>query len=310
MRCTTTTLTVACLVTVGLLSQSAGAIQTQAGNPDREAEGGPLGGEGRDTVVQPSESSLVAFQSDPVESPIPTDEWRFQFNSWAWLLGMEGDIGAGGTTTDVSADFGDILEASDSLAAFSGRFEFGKGQWGAFIDALYSNIGVDDVPGGPDLGDTDITFEMTLTDFGAMYRFREWVPEGAAANNSRNATLDLYGGGRYTTLDVEVSPTLIPSDSGDQDWLDPILGAKLVLPISERWHIAANGDVGGFGVGSDFTWSTTGVFGYEFTIFDRPATAFFGYRALGQDFTDGDGSAQFTWDVIMHGPILGFSLWF
>ena len=72
----------------------------------------------------------------------------------------------------------------------------------------------------------------------------------------------------------------------------------------------ANGDIGGFGVGSDFTWSATIVIGYDFLLFEHPALVYLGYRAIGQDFTEGSGSDRFTWDVIQHGPILGFSLLF
>ena len=54
----------------------------------------------------------------------------------------------------------------------------------------------------------------------------------------------------------------------------------------------------------------TGVIGYDFLLFDHPASVFVGYRAIGTDFTEGSGSDQITWDVVMHGPILGFSLLF
>jgi hypothetical protein len=83
-----------------------------------------------------------------------------------------------------------------------------------------------------------------------------------------------------------------------------------VLPVAEHWQIRANGDIGGSGVESDFTWSLTGVFGYDFTLFDHPASVYFAYRALGRDYTKGSGSQKFTWDVVQHGPILGFSLLF
>ena len=141
-----------------------------------------------------------------------------------------------------------------------------------------------------------------------MYRVGEWTPSGGAANNSRDTTLDLYAGVRYTYLDLEIDPALEPSRSGSEDWLDPIIGAKVVHPFSEKWHMQANADIGGFGVESDFTWSTTAVTGVDFSLFKHPATAYFGYRAIGWDFSDGTGSDEFIWDVVMHGPIVGFSL--
>lgn len=263
-------------------------------DPDHDAHTGSL------------ELSFGALQDNSSHA----DDWRVEFNTWAWMLGIEGDIGARGLTTHVSADFGDILDASDSILAFSGRLEVGKGRWGGFIDGLYAKIGIDDVSGPLGFADIDITQELFLIDFGAMYRIGEWIPSGEAARNSRDITLDLYAGGRYTKIDVELDPARLAARSRSIDWLDPIVGAKLVLPINEKWHIAANGDIGGFGVESDFTWSTTAVIGYDFLLFDHPASVYLGYRAIGQDFTEGSGSNRFTWDVVQHGPILGFSLLF
>ncbi len=263
-----------------------------------------------DAQVEPFKLNLGAFQSDSTESPSPASDWRVNFITWAWLLGIEGDIGVRGLTTDVSANFGDVFDASDSLLAFSGRLEFGKDRWGGFIDGIYAKIGVDDVSGPLGFADIDITNELLLIDFGATYRIGEWTPNGEAARNSRDITLDLYAGGRYTKVKLELDPALLASRSGDKEWLDPIIGAKLVLPINKQWHVATNGDVGGFGVESDLTWSVTVVLGSDVLLFDHPATVYFGYRAIGWDFTEGSGINRFTWDVVLHGPILGFSLLF
>ena len=308
----TTALTVACLVTAGSVPRTANADETQPGGSDpgedvRSSAGDCLE---LDTQVRPFKLNFGALQDDSTESPLPANDWRVNFNTWIWLIGIDGDIGARGLTVDVSADFGDILDASDSIFAFSGRLEIGKGRWGGFIDGLYANIGVDDVSGPAGFVDVDVTYEISLVDVGLMYRIGEWTPEGEAARNSRDATVDLYGGARFTRLDLELDPAFLRSRSRKMDWIDPIFGAKLVLPLGEKWHLRANGDIGGFGVESDFTWSTTVVFGYDFSLFGHPAAVFLGYRAIGQDFSEGSSGNRFTWDVIQHGPILGFSLLF
>ena len=41
-----------------------------------------------------------------------------------------------------------------------------------------------------------------------------------------------------------------------------------------------------------------------------PATVYGGYRAIGWDFSEGSPGSEFRWEVIEHGPILGFSLRF
>jgi len=304
----TTALTVACLITAGSVLRTANADETQRGDLDPRADIPSSASEDLDldTQAEPFELNFGAFQDDSTEA----NGWRVNFNTWIWLAGIDGDVGARGLTVDVSASFGDILDASDSILAFSGRLEVAKGRWGGFIDGMYMNLGVDDVTGPLGFADIDVTFEMILIDFGATYRIGEWTPNGEAARNSRDITLDLYAGGRYTSLEIELDPAHLAARSRDLDWLDPIVGGKLVLPINEKWHLATNGDIGGFGVESDFTWSVTGVIGYDFRLFDHPAAVYLGYRAIGWDFTEGSGSERFTWDLVQHGPILGFSLKF
>ncbi|MBN8644309.1 MAG: hypothetical protein J0L61_03600 [Planctomycetes bacterium] len=250
-------------------------------------------------------------KADPAPSTQESSsDWRFEFTTWIWLVGMTGDVGVRGRAADVDANFGDILEASDSIFAFSGRLEVGKGRWGAFVDGMYSDLGAEDQSGPVGFTDIDVTMETILIDFGATYRLGEWKPTGNAAGNSRPTSLDLYAGARYTDLDVELDPRVLATRSKSVSWFDPIVGAKLVLPLSEGWHFALNGDVGGFGAGSDFTWSATGVFGYDFHIGQSRACVFAGYRAIGQDYSEGSGNEEFTWDVVQHGPLIGLSLRF
>jgi hypothetical protein len=67
------------------------------------------------------------------------------------------------------------------------------------------------------------------------------------------------------------------------------------------------GNVGGFGVGSDFAWGAMSTIGYRFSLFseEKNARAVAGYRDIYQDYTDGSGRNKFKWDVMLYGPILG-----
>ncbi len=78
------------------------------------------------------------------------------------------------------------------------------------------------------------------------------------------------------------------------DWWDPFIGLRGRLNLSEAWYLTAKGDVGGFGVGSDFAWQAEAALGCHVT---RSIFAEAGYRALGTDYND-DG---LTYDVITHG---------
>lgn len=86
--------------------------------------------------------------------------------------------------------------------------------------------------------------------------------------------------------------------------------SDLVTPISERWFLQVNGDIGGFGVESDLTWSATGLIGYDFRMFDTPSSFLFGYRAIGWDYSEGSGNDRVVWDIVQHGLLLGLTIRF
>lgn len=264
-----------------------------------------------DAADEPAAPAVEEAAAAPAKEPAagPSADWRVDFTTWIWVMGLEGEIGVRGRSADVDSSFADIMEQSDSIFALSGRLEIGSGRMSAYVDGMYCDLGVDDASGPSGLIDVDVTFEQTTIDFGAMFRVVDVEPSGESAKNDRNFTLDLYGGGRYVNLDIEFDPANAASRSDSIDWIDPIVGARVTVPIAEHWHVSVNGDVGGFGVASDFTWSATAVVGYDFTLFDHPASVMAGYRAIGWDYTS-NGSAQFEWDVIQHGAIIGFSMKF
>jgi hypothetical protein len=70
--------------------------------------------------------------------------------------------------------------------------------------------------------------------------------------------------------------------------------------------ISGEANIGGFEVGSDFTWNAQAYVGYQFSLFGRPTTLLVGYRALYQDYHHNN----FEWDVTMHGPVIGTAVRF
>jgi hypothetical protein len=87
----------------------------------------------------------------------------------------------------------------------------------------------------------------------------------------------------------------VPTES--RFWVDPILGASLRYDLTRHWYGTVLGDVGGFGVGSDISWSVFGGVGYQFTDW---LSVTLGYRYLHIDY-DKD---QF----VMNGNVQGFLL--
>lgn len=82
--------------------------------------------------------------------------------------------------------------------------------------------------------------------------------------------------------------------SAEEDWVDPIVGLRGQWNLNDKWFLAGRGDIGGFGVGSDFAWSLQATVGYNFT---PNVSAELGYRYLHTDYTNN----SFTYDVALTG---------
>ena len=66
-----------------------------------------------------------------------------------------------------------------------------------------------------------------------------------------------------------------------RDWVDPYVGMRARLNLTQRFYLGARGDIGGFGVGSDLTWQLFGGAGVHLSkSIDLEA----GYRYLTFDY--------------------------
>ena len=89
-------------------------------------------------------------------------------------------------------------------------------------------------------------------------------------------------------------------------WVDPLVGARLRHQFAPAWNFVVSGDVGGFGVGSKFSWQVLAALDYEICR-SRTVTwsAMLGYKALNVDYSQGSGLTLYEFDMTMHGPIFG-----
>ncbi len=114
-------------------------------------------------------------------------------------------------------------------------------------------------------------------------------------------TFDYLLGLRYTDVDAEANFTnLSRTGSGEDNWMDLIIGMRYLYQMSEKWKLSLRGDLGGGG--SDFTYQALGIVNYQPW---KNVSVFGGYRMLSTDYSKGSGINAFKYDVDMHGPILG-----
>lgn len=212
--------------------------------------------------------------------------WQYKLTPYLWAMGMDGDIGVRNATIPVDVKFTDAIQDLDLGGMMA--MEAHNGTWGVLVDGSYLNISDD--------ADTRLgTFRTEL---------EQWILQGAAiyrVHRDETITLDVGAGGRLIDFDVDVN---VPSDRADLDasenWLDPMLVARVQLHFAENCFGVLVGDIGGFGVESDLTWQLTAAAGYSV---NETVSVLFGYRYLDYDY-DQDG---FAYDVASSGLALGVS---
>ncbi len=248
---------------------------------------------------------LVASPQAVAEDPV-SEDWQFQIAPYVWALAADGDVPIKGRKTDVDLSFKDIVEELNYAVMLKGDAR--KGRVGAIVNVIYANLG-DEANVGP--LDIDPDINLFWGGFAGYYRLGPWDLDSEAGDDSPQLIVDLYGGVRYTYLDVDLDISGGPNLGGHQDWVEPIVGLRTLWELSPRWGMTVAGDIGGFGVGSDFAWQAIGLVSYRFGLFGENNSRFlFGYRALHQDYSTGSGTNKFEWDVTLHGPVFALTIEF
>jgi len=187
-------------------------------------------------------------------------------------------------------------------------FEARKDRLGFFVNPIYAVLSGDQTISGVS---TDVTLNMFVGSFGVDYQLGPYALTETSAGGAPAVTLFPYIGGRYTYLGLSINQKDVRYTDGSQNWLDPIVGIRTVWDFAERWNFTLAGNIGGFGIGSDFAWEASGYFGYCFSLWGKDnANLLFGYQALYQDYKKGSGSDRFEFDATMHGPLIGLSIGF
>lgn len=105
------------------------------------------------------------------------------------------------------------------------------------------------------------------------------------------------------SLEAEIYRAVPEKASGKEEWVDPIIGLRGRYDFAGPLYIAGRADIGGFGVGSDFSWQVYGALGCQVT---RSATVELGYRHMAVDYTSGG----FVYDVATSGAVLATGITF
>lgn len=129
-------------------------------------------------------------------------------------------------------------------------------------------------------------------------------------NAIAGGTLDYLFGIRWwdNDLDLTIDPAVYPgslSASVEEDWVDLVVGVRWINEINENWKSILYGDIGGFGVESDFTAVVSA--GARYKMSDKWVLDL-RYKALWVDYESGTPGTPgyFAYDTVTHGPLIGF----
>jgi hypothetical protein len=249
------------------------------------------------------------------------------------MININGDVTARGHTVEVNEDFFEIVEKSDSIMALMGYFEARKGPISFFTDVVWADLGF---PGHFDVsrsplrrvnvtvkGNVQLDYESTIIQSGVFYQVAQW------GDTASYTALDVMGSARYWNQDVDVSLKLTGTvtvdlerlglqlkrsrsvalaRADDLEWVDPVVGGRIRHHLASGSDIVLEGDVGGFGAGSAFSWQAVATYGFDVMCFGTPLRTVIGYRALAVDFSENGRFGKNGIDWVEHGPIMGVTL--
>ncbi|MGY6251643.1 hypothetical protein ACXIUS_29650 [Bosea thiooxidans] len=237
--------------------------------------------------------------SAPVSRGSEAANWALQITPYLWASGLRGEVAPfrAGPTVGVSKSFGDVLDTLN----FGGFLHVWhrNGRFVASADAMLVDTtesrAIERVPiFGPvrGLSAKADTREINAT-LQAGYRIVETAP----------FTLDLLAGARLWKVSTKVTVSygnFAVSLRESLDWVDPVIGLRAFYGLTDRLSIQAQGDIGGFGVGSRLTWQVVATANYVLT--DRLSLSA-GYKILKTDYRSGGQ----VFDTTLQGPVAGLT---
>jgi hypothetical protein len=248
--------------------------------------------------------SGAASAADPSVSTAPRAEtrgggaWVIDAAFYGWASGLEGTVATLPPLPPVDVNFGfnDLLSHLDG--ALMGSVYARRDRFILFGDLMYAKVSVDKDFATRSSTNVSLSSSSLMVTGGAGYRLAD----------DPTYSVDLLAGARVynvsTDATLRIGRAFSRAGNANETWVDPMVGAKFNVRLSDRWSLNSWGFVGGgFGAGSTFAWDLFGGVGYDF---DETYSLVVGYRGLGVDYSHNG----YVYDVVQHGPIVGLKIRF
>ncbi len=202
------------------------------------------------------------------------DQWHFAVSPYLWLPGVHGTVGAFDRNADIKVSAANLL--SHFRLGVLGAGEARRNRIVSTLDFLYLRLGSDKaIPFPPQEGViyANLTANIVILTPKVGYRLI----------NQEKLKADFLTGFRYWYFGENLSfnPANALNFSKSQNWVDPLVGGRVITPLSPKTGVTIAGDVGGWGTGSQLEYQVVGLLGYKI----KPnLTLQAGYRYLYFDY--------------------------
>lgn len=237
--------------------------------------------------------------------------WALQISPYMWAAGLKGNISPfrQGPSIGVEKSFSDVLDNLNfggfvNVWGRHDRFVFSGDIM--YVDTTDSHgagpLPTFQLPGGIVVpAGTSVDAKVDTKQFTAT------LQGGYRVVDTPGFTLDALAGARFWHISNDVTLTVglgggsVTRSYGENfGWVDPVIGARAFLPVTEKLSLQAQADIGGFGAGSKLTWSVLATANY---VINEHFSASLGYKVLDVDY-DHDGH---VFDTRLSGPVLGMT---
>jgi len=237
-------------------------------------------------------AQLVSAQNSP-ETKTTDDSWKFTVTPYVWMTGIKGDLIVEGQDTPVNLNFANDLLKNIKMGAML-HAEAKKNKLSFMVDVFYAKLGKDKNVTGPsnNSGSVRVRLKETMFEGGLGYTFAQ----------SGRFSLDALVGARFfnTTTNVRIDDVEIADSKFN--FLDPYVGVRF-LNDWDKWVLRGRADIGGFGLGSEYSYKLNGFVGYKFK---ETLVLSLGYQIYQPDYKK--GSSEYK--LANEGFLLGFTIGF
>jgi hypothetical protein len=241
-----------------------------------------------------SSSPQTPSANRPSSSSIPYPEWHVAIAPYLWFPGVHGTVGALGRESSVHASAADLL--SNFRFGLMGLVDARYKRYVMPLDFMWTRLGDESALPFPNLPATSADVKVSEFVLTPKVGFR--IVDRPAFK------IDALTGFRYWHFgqDLAFRPsTLGLNFSSSQNWVDPLVGGRIITALSPKTEASIAGDVGGWGAGSQLDYQIAGLLGYRV----KPKwTLQAGYRYLDVDYRSGGTRI----DTVTSGVLFGVSI--